>query len=186
MWGAKKETKPTIVGYKIEYNVVKNTDKIHLAKLKKGRFILSTNELDKEVLPDNQLLSEYKKQSGTESGFKFIKDNTFEVDSVFLQTPSRIDALMMIMTLCLMVYGYTQYALRKALQESNETIPDQKRKPTVKPSIKWVYFLFLGVHELTISIADEMKQIVINVNPLLKKIVRYFGPRAQEIYFNSS
>jgi transposase len=29
------------------------------------------------------MLSEYKKQSSTESGFKFIKDATFEVDSIF-------------------------------------------------------------------------------------------------------
>ena len=31
------------------------------------------------------LLSTYKEQSGTEKGFKFIKDNSFEIDSVFLK-----------------------------------------------------------------------------------------------------
>ena len=55
----------------------------------------------------------YKEQSGTEKGFKFIKDNSFEIDSVFLEKPERIDALLMIMVLCLMVYSYVQFFLYK-------------------------------------------------------------------------
>ena len=61
--------------------------------------------MDETILSNEEILSEYKGQSGTERGFKFIKDDTFQVDSVFLKTPERIDALMMVMTLCLMVYG---------------------------------------------------------------------------------
>jgi transposase len=180
------DAKPTVKGYRIEFNLIPDDDKIAQAKLKKGRFILSTNEFNKEILPDNAVLPEYKRQAGTESGFKFIKDNTFEVDSVFLKTPSRIDALMMVMTLCLMVYGYTQHELRTQLQAKEETLPNQKRKPTQKPSLKWIYFLFSGVHELTIMFANTSKQIVINVNETLKQIVSYFGPRAQAIYLNTT
>ena len=85
-------------------------------------------------------LKEYKAQSGTEAGFKFIKDDTFQVDSVFLKTPARINALMVVMTLCLMVYGVTEYELRQSLQKHGETVTSQTRKQTNKPSLKWVYF----------------------------------------------
>jgi len=34
-----------------------------------------------------EVLSEYKGQSGTDPGFKFVKDDTFQVDSVFLKIP---------------------------------------------------------------------------------------------------
>ena len=93
---------------------------------------------------------------------------------------------MMIMTLCLMVYGVSQYTLREALLAANETIPDQKRKPTNKPSLKWVYFLFLGAHELTMKIENKIKTVVINVNALFLKILNYFGPRVRQIYLNSA
>ena len=105
------------------------------------RFILASNELDETSLSCQELLREYKAQSGTEAGFKFIKDDTFEVDSVFLKTRERISALMMVMTLCLMVYGLSEFDLRETLQAQNETILNQLDKPANKPSLTWVYFL---------------------------------------------
>ena len=110
--------KPTIVGYKIEFELKEDQDKIEAVRLTKGRFILATNEFDVTKLPDADVLSEYKSQSGTEKSFKFIKDDTFEIDSVFLKNPGRISALMMIMTLCLMVYGVSEYDLRTAFKKS--------------------------------------------------------------------
>ena len=38
------------------------------------------------------------------------------VDSVFLKSEKRIEALMMVMTLCLMVYNVAQYRLRTVLE----------------------------------------------------------------------
>lgn len=95
-----------LTGYQLNAELIKDESVIAEIKLTKGRFILSTNQLDKKALPDEMILSTYKEQSGTESGFKFIKDNAFEVDSIFLKKPGRMSALMMVMTLCLMVYGF--------------------------------------------------------------------------------
>ena len=44
---------------------------------------------------------------------------------MFLKRPERIEALIMVMTLCLMVYSFAQYFLRDALAKSNETLPNQ-------------------------------------------------------------
>ncbi len=142
---------------------------------------MATNELDAEKLSDAEILREYKGQ-GTES--KFIKDDAFELDSVFLKTPERISALMMIMTVCLMIYGVSQHDLRSLLQKNDQTLPDQQRKPTKNPSMKWIYYLFSGVHELSIYMPDSVQNIVINVNKVLKNILEYFGARAKEIYLN--
>ena len=132
------------------------------------------------------MLTINKGQSGTESGFKFIKNNAFEVDSIFLKTPARIDALMMVMTLCLMVYGVSQYELHQSLADSGQTLPNQIRKATVKPSLKWIYFLFSGVQELTVALGETTQKLVINVSDLLKQVISHFGPRARAIYLNSS
>ncbi len=56
--------------------------------LQKGRFILATNQLDKQLLTDEDMLKEYKNQHKTEVSFRFIKGNTFEVSSVFLKKKS--------------------------------------------------------------------------------------------------
>lgn len=178
----KKDAQPIKVEYQVQADLVRDENRIAQYKLSKGRFILATNQLDKTQLKDEEVLSNYKEQSGTESGFKFIKDDTFEVDSIFLKKPERISALMMVMTLCLMVYSFAQYFLREQLASSNQTIVSQSGHNTKRPSMKWVYRLFHGVHVLKLSINNTYQEIVLNLNEMLIKIIRYFGPMACSIY----
>ena len=180
----KADESPEIVGYQIKFNLCLDAQKIALIRTRKGRFVLATNQLNENILSNEEVLSEYKGQSGTERGFKFIKDDTFQVDSVFLKTPERIDALMMVMTLCLMVYGVSEYELHQSLQAANETTLSQTKKPTNKPSLRWVYFLFRVVNVLSVSTDDYAQELVVNLNGELRKIIRQFGRRASEIYLN--
>lgn len=175
---------PETVGYQIEFILSLNEQRIAEIRTRKGRFVLATNQLDEKILSNEEVLREYKGQSGTERGFKFIKDDTFQVDSVFLKTPERIDALMMVMTLCLMVYGVSEYELHQSLQEKNETIPSQTKKSTSTPSLRWVYFLFRVVNELSVTTGDHVQQLIVNLNATLRKIIKHFGSRAREIYLN--
>jgi transposase len=176
--------RPETVGYQIKFSLSLNEEKIFKMRSRKGRFVLATNQLDENILPNETVLSEYKAQSGTERGFKFIKDDRFQVDSVFLKTPERIDALMMVMTLCLMVYGVSEYELHQSLQEKEETIPSQTKKPTNKPSLQWVYFLFRVVNELRVKTNNHVQTMVVNLDGVLRKIIKHFGKRANEIYLN--
>jgi transposase len=81
------------------------------------------------ILSNHAVLKQYTKQACVESGFEFIKNNAFELDSFYLKTPARIGALMMIMTLCLMVYHFAQYSLRTCLDEQDEVVPNLVGKP---------------------------------------------------------
>ncbi len=58
-----KDVQPSISGYQIEGELTRNEDKIEATSNGKGRFILATNQLDREALPDRDILSEYKEQS---------------------------------------------------------------------------------------------------------------------------
>lgn len=178
----KKRGTPDISSYKIQGKLSKDESEIEKIRRQKGRFILATNQFDTEQLPDENILPEYKEQSKTESGFKFIKDNTFEVSSIFLKKPSRISALMMVMTLCLMVYSVAQHHLRESLKTANDTIPDQLKKPTNRPTMKRVFKLFRGIQVLMIRVDSNTQELVINLNEISKKIVRYFGQHALRIY----
>jgi transposase len=178
--GRPKEGASYSTVFKVRASLEKDQEKIHYAGEAKGRFILATNDMDR--LSDEEILTEYKKQSSTERGFQFIKNNAFEVDSIFLKKPSRIQALMAIMCLCLMIYGFAQHRIRSTLEKANETIPNQLDKETKTPSMQWVYRLFHGVHVLKIETKELSQEPVINLNPLLERIVKMFGTRAMEIY----
>lgn len=178
----KEGATPKTTGYKITGQVVENKTKTDQLRRSKGRFILATNQLDKGALPDANILTEYKEQSKTESGFKFIKDNTFEVGSVFLKKPSRIEALMMIMTLCLMVYAFVQYHIRLRLKEEKETLSNQLNKPTDKPTATWVFRIMRAISIVRVRVESAVQEFVANLDDLSIKVIKLFGPEATRIY----
>jgi transposase len=144
---------------------------------------LATNELDDEALTDDQILSEYKNQQGVERGFRFLKDPWFMVDSIFLKSPRRIEALMMVMTLCLMIYNITQYRIRKTLRDTNTTIPNQLGKKVQNPTMRWVFQIMEGIGKVLLFVKDALvKEQVTNLTPLRDQIVRIFGTTAMLIY----
>ncbi|AKB50633.1 Mobile element protein [Methanosarcina barkeri str. Wiesmoor] len=54
----------------------------------------------------------------------------------------------MIMVLCLMISSIAEWKLRTKLQEENETVPDQKGKPTKRPTMRGIFFKFQRITEL--------------------------------------
>ena len=124
----------------------------------------------------------YKEQADPEKGVKFIKDDAFQVSSVFLKKPHRINALMMVMVICLLVYNLSQYTVRKALLEREETIPNQLKKPIKNPSMKWVFYFFHNIQRVYL---DSGQSFVINLRKEALQIINYFGPLAKKIYNTS-
>jgi transposase len=128
------------------------------------------------------MLTEYKDQSKTESDFKFIKDSTFEVSSVFLKKPGRIAALMMIMTLCLMVYGFVQHYVREKLKKQKKTVPNQKKKEIDNPTAAWIFKILYKIQLVLVRMDEGVKEFVANVDDLRAKIIKLFGHAAMQIY----
>lgn len=116
-----------------------------------GRFVLATNVLDETVLSNDEMIWEYKAQQSCERGFGFLKDPLFFTDSVFLKSPERIEALAMVMGLCLLVYTLAQRQLRNALSAAKSKIENQLGKPTDRPTLRWIFQCFLSVHLLVIN-----------------------------------
>ena len=93
-------------------------------------------------------------------------------------------ALIMIMTLSLLIYALAERHLRHALAEKNQTILDQKRKPTQVPTMRWVFQLFEGLDVLTIWQNDQifLRQLL-NLHPIHTQILSLFGKPVQNCYF---
>jgi transposase len=118
---------PDAVEWYVGGSIEDDESKIEAAKRRKGMFVVATNELDPEALTDRQLLEVYKDQGVTvERGFRFLKDPMFYAESLYLKLPKRIMALIMVMTLSLLMYALAERRVRKALDEADEHIWDQK------------------------------------------------------------
>jgi len=93
-----------------------------------GRFVLATNDLE---LSADELLANYKGQGAVERGFRFLKDKSFRVAEVFLKKISRIQALAMVMVLCLFIYALTEFpaATRIGANRRDGDQPDEETDP---------------------------------------------------------
>lgn len=181
----KADGEKIVSGFKVESSFERNEAEISKLLNSKGRFILATNDLDKENFSDQHMLNEYKEQQNVEGGFRFIKDPWFMIDSVFLKSPKRIEALMMIMTLCLMVYNIAQYKLRESLKEKDDTLPNQLGKEVKNPTVRWIFQIMEGINIVQFyqdEIVKPIKEIITNLSLLRKKIIRLFGDTACRMY----
>jgi transposase len=145
---------------------------------KKSLFILATNELDGETLPAEELLRGYKGQVRVERGFRFLKEPWFMASSIYLQDEKRIMALLMVMTLCLLVYSALEWRIREGLQDHDLAFPDQKGNPTQRPTARWVFQTFRGIHLLL----DGSREAVLNMKERHRRILTVLGHRYEELY----
>lgn len=160
----------------------KEASRVEMILKTKGRFIVATNELDTARLTTKELLMNYKGQQSVERGFRFLKKPAFMTSSVFLKSQKRIVALGMVMCLCLLVYMIAQRYLRQRLEAARDTIPNQLGKPTLTPTMRWVFQLFEGVHVLIRRTVSGLEEIVLNLNAVRSHILRILGPRFQKMY----
>lgn len=136
-------------------------DTVHIARqtLAAGRFILATNVLDIDQLSCDEMIAKYKEQQSSERGFAFLKDPLFFTDSVFLKSPERIEALALVMGLCLLVYTFGQRYLRSQLQQSNSTLKNQLGQPTINPTLRGIFQCFQSVHFLRIATVKQISHL---------------------------
>jgi transposase len=81
-------------------------------------------------------------------------------------------ALLMIMTLCLMVYAALEYSIRKGLQEQGLTVLNQVKKPTDRPTARWIFHWFVGIHVLYL---DDQCLGVLNLEDRHWQIINLLG-----------
>ena len=175
-----KEAQPDYYVWQIEGGIASIIETRACKLRRKSCFIIATNQLDDAELNDEELIRRYKQdQQKVERGFRFLKDPQFLAATLYLKKPERIMALLMIMTLSLLIYATLEYRIRTALDEEDETFPDQLGRPIKNPTTRWVFQYFSGIHELNIN----QKQIVIlNLKVKQLLILRLLGKAFQEIY----
>jgi len=179
--GASQDADP--LRYAVEGQLASRAD-VHAGQLlQKSCFVVATNDTDGAVLSDEQVLEAYRKdQQKVERGFRFLKDPLFMASTLFLKSPRRIMALMAVMTLCLMVYAALEHRIRQSLARQSQSYPDQKGKPTERPTARWVFQSFTDIHLLTLP---SFAEVVLNLKTHHRALLALLGERYVAVYSNS-
>lgn len=176
----KKGATPDLIHYTISAALYCSLEDYQERRRYKGRFVIATNQLNKNKLTDIELLNQYKGQAKVERGFRFLKDPQFVASSFFVKNPERVEALLFIMTLCLTVYAALEHQTRKALKQNNETLPNQLGKQVQNPTMRWIFSIFKGIHILY----GTPQPMILNKNETHTKLVELLGARYKKYYFS--
>ena len=132
--------------YQLSWQLIEETEGIQRERDLAGCFVMITNvPAAGEVSLDSAgVLRTYKGQYSIESDFAFLKD-PLVVNDLFLKTPSRIDALGMILIIALMVWRIIERSMRLYLEQTQTTVPGWDNKPTDKPTSYMLTRVFFGI-----------------------------------------
>jgi transposase len=170
---------PHSITYRIEGALACRLEQRTLRLQRQSCFILATNQLDAQALSDEELIQAYKDQQKVERGFRFLKDPLFLASSLYLKSPKRIMALLMVMTLCLLVYAALEYRLRQALKAQNQSFLNQRGQPVQNPTMRWIFQLFVGLHLLIIH---PLQILVLNLKEHHRQVLQLLGPPYEPLY----
>jgi transposase len=120
-----------------------------------------------------------KGQARAERGFRFLKDLQCLASSLYLKQPERIMALLMVMTVCLLVYAALEYQMRKVLKKHESTFPDQQGKRIQNPTARWEFHSFVEIHVLYLP---QQWPIVINLTEEHQHLLQLLGKRYAWFY----
>jgi transposase len=171
--------------WQIQAEVRPDAEAIRRSKQHKGCFVLGTN-IEADDLRDEEGIAAYKAQSQVEGGFRFLKDPLFFVSSLFIKKPTRIQGLLMVMTLALLVYSVAQRRLRQELVRQKESLPNQINQLTQRPTLRWVFQLLEGINRVRVSVQGQIHDLIEGLNEVQIKILRLFGQEVCQIYQISS
>jgi transposase len=182
--GRPTATTPFELAYQIKVTYSFNKEVFDHVLDQRSCFVLATN-VAQELLSAPEVLKAYKRQDYTEKGFAFLKKPEFFTSSLNLEKPGRIEAILTIMVLSLLVYSLAQRRLRLKLEEQEQTVPNQLKKPTKKPTMRWIFQLFEGLNFVKIDLDGIQKAFIDGLNSIRLQIVTLLGGHILKIYQTS-
>jgi transposase len=179
------QTPQKAIQWQIHASVMPDAAKLTRQQQRKACFVLGTT-IPATALTDGEVVAGYKGQSAVERGFRFLKDPVFFVSSLFIKKPSRLQGLLMVMTLALLVYSVAQRRMRHQLARQHATLPNQIGQPGSRPTLRWVFQLLEGINRVTFAVQEHVQIVIEGLTDLRRKILQLFGQKVCQIYQISS
>jgi hypothetical protein len=142
-------------------------------------FLLATKEREDTRVPALELLAGAKGHAQAERGFRFLKDPQLLASSLYLKQPERLMALLLVMTVCLLVYAALDYRMRQALKAHEAPFPDQKGHRIQNPTTRGVFHYFVGIPVFSLP---PQWPIVLTLTEEHQHLLQLLGPRYAGFY----
>jgi len=178
------DAEPDQLLWQVNATIIPKPDRVAQARARCGKYVVATNETAADQLSAAQILNTYKEQNvSVERGFRFLKDPMFFAHALFLKKPARIMALLMVMALSLLVYALGEHILRAQLAQRDETVPDQRGKPTNRPTLRRIFQIFEGIDVLYAAQSERRRRSILNLRDIHYQILALFSSHVREFYF---
>ncbi len=179
----RKDAVPSSQVWRIQASVMLDGEAVEQEALRRAAFVVGTNLLDAVAWPDEVVIALYREQTVAERGFAFLKDPLFLASSVFVKKPTRIMAIAFVMVLCLLVYKLAELRVRQRLAVTGQTVPDQVRKPTARPTMRWLFQCFEGIDLLHMQHPDGIRATeVLRLSSVHRLVLHLLGPADENCY----
>jgi transposase len=162
-----------IMEYYLQIEIKTDEEKIRRSLEEACTFILCTNDL---TLKAEDLLKEYKTQIGVEKKFHQLKSPHF-VNSLYLDTPERIEALTYLILISMMILSVAEYVVRREMKSEDEMIIGPGGVKMKRPSLVAILGVFstgTGVKVITLE-GKKYRSLSRPLKESQKKILRYLG-----------
>jgi transposase len=169
--------------WQIQATLTRDPAALEREALRRAAYIIGTNLLDVAAWPNEAVIGLYREQSVAERGFAFLKDPLFLASSVFVKKPTRIMAVAFVMTLCLLIYKLSEVRVRQRLAATGQTVPDQLRQPTARPTLRWLFQCFEGIDlHHTLDPDGTRSTEVFRLAPVHRLVLHLLGPTYENGY----
>lgn len=192
--GRPKKDDPYTVKYSFSIELSIDNEAIEKCVEKESYYVLVTTDTQDEI-NIQELVEEYHKQSNVEETWKTQKSKGLFIDTVYLHSPKRICALMLIQSLALFVSNYLLELLHKYMQEHQLIIPISKNAVSTNPT--WFTFSqFINRSRPSILCDKSIGSVMsVNINEMLflqgflqylgKQYVMFYDARYYNMYYQS-
>jgi hypothetical protein len=100
-----------------------------------------------------------------------------------VKKPTRIVALSLVMVLCLLVYRLSEHRLREQLAATGQTVPNQLKQPTGRPTMRWMFQCFEDISLVAFTRPNgPPHRAIAGLEPLHEQVVALLGPSCEKLY----
>lgn len=158
-----------VITYQLCAEIGLDTHNIEESIRKECTFILCSNDLS---ISGEKMLREYKTQSEVEKRFRVLKSPSY-MNSLFLKTPHRVEALVYLLLICLMLLTVAERKVREELKKSNDVILGTERRKKKQPTFWTILQVMDRIQTVSYISFGKIVRRLRYMDPCAGKIIKY-------------
>lgn len=145
-------------------------------------FVIATTDIERKW-SKQELLATFGRQSCIEHDWRLSKNPKFSIDAIYLEKPSRINALLWVVSVAMLITLATEHLLHKRCSEHEIKIPnpDGSSRGATRLTFERVRNVFES-HCISIVILDDQSVHLVGLKELPKSIVKAMGEEWELMY----